>query len=246
MVLYPSAMRSKFILQFGISFKYLPYRLKQFSEIETLDFEACRVTNSGDAAYDAHNKSNYDYITENSVLEKQSQNYFHFLHCEGAHIPFHLDKNFNYVRDGTYEQEIAASLTVIKAYIQRLKDNDSYDNSVIVIMSDHAYYDDQYETPYLYLSRCNPILCIKGVNEDHEMLISDRSVSYIDLVDAFCDLLDGRQSTELFAEFEPGRTRTTLWQIYGQEYHMVEYETTGKAWEIDKFIPTGNIYDLKE
>lgn len=228
-----------------IKFRYLPYSLKQLSKIETLDFETCRITNSEYVRYPKANKKNYEHITENSILDKQSQNYFQFIHCDGSHAPYNLDKDLNIIEGGTEKQKTAASLTLIKAYLQRLKDNDAYDNSVIVIMSDHGFPSgNEPEQPYKNLDRLNPILFIKGINEKHEMLESDRSVSYMNLQDAFSDLLDGKQSTELFTELEPGRKRTVIWQVINKENHKVEYETTGSARDPRKFTPTGNVYDL--
>lgn len=228
-----------------ILYKYLPYGLKQHSKIETLDFDACRIINSEYDGYSWGNKRNYKRITENSILDKQDQNYFHFIHCEGSHLPYNMDKNLKTVEEGTYDQKVAAALTMVKAYLQRLKDNNAYDNSVIVIMADHGTYPENGEQqPLRSLSRLNPALFIKGINEKHMMLESDRTVSYADLNDAFCKLIDGKQSTELFAELEPGRVRTVLWLRPGKEDHKVEYSTTGTAREPDKFIPTGNVYDL--
>jgi len=231
-----------------IAFKYLPFELKNKSQIETLDFNTCKVTNSEYAVYSWGNWDNYGRIKENPVLDKDEKPYFQFIHCEGVHTPFNMDKDLNAIEEGTQDQKIAASLTIIKAYLQRLKDNDAYDNFVIVIMSDHGniYSMEDDEQPYLFLGRCNPILFIKGIGERHEMKHSDRPVSYVDLQDAFCELIDGKQSTELFANLEPGRTRTVLWHIWTEEYHMVEYATSGTAREARKFTPTGNVYDLEE
>lgn len=225
-----------------IKYKYLPYGLKQFANIETLDFNECQVTHLEYAAYFWDNVSNYKLITENSVLDKRRKNYFQFVHIAGAHPPYTLDKDLNIVEGGTTEEEeVAACLTMIKAYLQRLKDNDAYDNSVIVIMSDHGQNDDiDFDTPEGQFARCNPILLIKGFNEKHEMLESDRPVSYMDLQEAFCDLIDGKQSTELFENLEPGRTRmwVTAYGV-GRPGPDVIYNTTGKAWEFEKCIPTG-------
>lgn len=228
-----------------ISFKYLPYGLKQLSKIESLDFNTCRIVNSEYDAYTWGDVENYERITENSILDKQDNNYFQFIHAEGGHKPLNLDKDLNVIEGGTYRQKLEASLTLIKTYLQRLKDNDAYDNSVIVIMADHgrAYWSGQ---PKQQISRCNPVLFIKGINEKHGMLQSDSPVSYVDLQDAFFDLIDGKQSTELFVDLKQGRTRTIYWQTSKTSDHKIEYETTGKARELDKFTPTGNVYDLEE
>ena len=226
-------------------FKYLPYGLKQLP-LRTppyVNFELCRKPYSDIGSYQWETAKNYEYIAENSILDKQSNNYFQFVHCEGAHPPFDLDKNITTIEDGTYEQKMAASLTLVKAYLQRLKDNNAYDNSVIVIMADHGWdwdipVDEQSELDWHIIDRYRPALFIKGINEKHEMLVSDRSVSYLDLQDAFCDLVDGKQSTELFTEFEPGRTRTIFWNTLQYPDYMLEHSATGTTAEVEKFVLT--------
>lgn len=228
-----------------IMFKYLPYELKKLSKIETLDFNACKRTKIAAYSFSEGNLDNYKHITEINLLDKQRQNYFQLIHCNGAHPPFNLDKDLNYVEKGTEVQSVEASLTLVKAYLQRLKDNDAYDNSVIVIMADHGNNTDYAwaHEPVVAFSRCNPILFIKGINEKHEMLESDRPVSYADLQDAFSDLIDGKQSTELFLDLEQGRRRFWYTDYDLGKGRFVGYMTTGKAWEWEKCIPTGVVYD---
>ena len=198
---------------------------------------------------DINNLLVYPKIIYNDTLEKIDSNYFQFLHIEGAHPPFNQDKNVTPIDNGTYEQKIAASLTMIQAYIDRLKANDVYDNSVIVVMADHGYHAEGFPEElgeYGLLVRCNPIVLIKGFNEKHEMIESDIPISFADLQNAFKELISGTLSTELFSNIEYGRTRNMLWLIWGQEDHMVEFETDGMAREYEKFTPTGVIYDLKK
>lgn len=232
-----------------IRFKYLPYGMKQGSQIETLDFNACRMSQKQIEYYSWSNRVNHHTIRINNVLEQREKNCFQFVHVEGAHLNYDMDKYLNLIEGGTEKEKIAATLTLIKTYLQRLKENDAYDNSVIVIMADHGSNAQEgagellYEDPYWCLDRCNPVLLMKGYGEKHKMIKSDKPVSYMDLQDAFCGLVDGKHSSELFAELRQGRVRTALYE-YGRS--MVEYETTGKAWELEKFVPTGKVYDLEQ
>ena len=97
-----------------IKFKYLPYELKQFSGIETLDFNACKIMGVEEPWYTWGNWENYARIQENTILDRQDRNYFHFIHCEGVHTPYNMDKDLSGVTEGTQDQKIAASLTIIK------------------------------------------------------------------------------------------------------------------------------------
>jgi len=235
-----------------ILFKYLPYELKQFSDIETLNFDKCKKLESEYGGYWFGVTEVHSEIVSNPFLEKQGKNYFQFVHTDGAHPNFDRDKDLNLIKDGTYEQKMAAALTVTKAYLQRLKDNGTYDNSIIVILADHGYHDyDTYNDPNrlnseIVTQRFNPALFIKGINERHEMLVSDRCVSYADLEDAFCDLIDGKQSTELFVGLDPSRTRTLLWSSSGKLSYKVEFTFTGTIQHPKQLTATGNIYKVHD
>lgn len=221
-------------------FKFVPYTLKRFSNIESVDFKFGAIIRSD--AFSWKNDYFYKMVIENPEIEKQQRNTFQFIHTEGAHMPFIYDENVNKVEGGTsYNESIKATITTIKAYIDRLKTNGLYDNTTIIIIADHGNTDTGDEQDIDLLSRLNPILLIKGVNEKHELIRSDLPLIQTDLMDAYQQLLDGKQSTDLFTDIEKSRTRTVLTHI--NEYTFTEYTTDGKAREYDKFKPTGNVYE---
>ena len=220
-------------------FKYLPYAFKKASGIEWLDFSRCIDM------FDWRNDTMYSEF-KTVGISKTSGAQFRFIHAEGAHVPLDMDEDMNRIERGTYLQKTAATAKLIAAFIERLKENGVYDNSVIMIMADHGYQPAEGKPANYILSRFNPILLIKGEGEKHELLYSDKPVSYLDLPQAYNDLLDGRQSTELFPEAEYPRARTVIWYEIYREEHMVEYQTDGKATEWDKFHETGAVFDLKK
>lgn len=219
-------------------FKYLPYIFKGAVGIENLDF--------GRSLGDVFNWRNDVLYKElkNAPISKTSGAQFRFIHAEGAHVPLDMDESMERIEHGTYLQKTAATATLISAFIERLKEYGVYDNSVIIIMADHGYQPATGKPDNYILSRFNPILLIKGFDEKHELVYSDKPVSYLDLPQAYTDLLDGKQSSELFSDAAYPRTRTVIWyEIYSEE-HMVEYQTDGKATEWDKFKETGEVFDL--
>ena len=219
-----------------VLFKYLPYPLKKIARIEYLDFNRGKVQDNTNL-FTWADTVNYKLYKEESV-EKVDNKVFKFIHLEGAHVPFDLDKNLNRISNGTYYKKLEATLTVIEAYINNLKENGIYDNSVIIIMADHGYYIGNGSD-----GRQNPILFIKGVDEHHDMIRSDIPVSYTDLNDAYIDLLNDKKSTELFSDIPKNRERRLLWYRYLKENHMVEYVQTGKAWNEKTLKKTGKVFD---
>lgn len=219
-------------------FKYLPYAYKKASGIEKMDFgRTVEKFNWG-------NDTLYNEFKNIPEISGTAGAQFRFIHAEGAHVPLDMDENLNRIERGTYLQKTVATAKVIAAFIERLRESGVYDNSVIVIMADHGYQPAQNQPDNYILSRFNPILLIKGAGEKHDFTISDKPVSYFDLPQAYTELLDGKQSTELFPEASYPRTRTVIWYEIYKEEHMVEYETDGTATEWDRFRPTGNVFDL--
>lgn len=218
-----------------ILFKYLPYPLKKYSKIEYMNFNLCVDKFRGE------NVELFTTMKENPILEKEEGNVFHFIHTNGAHVPYMYDKNLNFIsqENGTYEQNVEATITLTKAYLERLKENEGYENSVIIIMADHGF-DKEYENN---LKRFNPLLLIKGEEENHDFIKSDIPITYFDLENAYTALLNGKKSTDLFKDIDKNRTRKMLWYKFTKEDHMVEYETEGTATDISKFKKTGNVYD---
>jgi len=218
-----------------VLFKYLPYYLKQYSKIDSLDFDTTR--NSGET-YDYTNPNVYNLLTNNEydVVENKV---FHLIHAHGGHAPFDLDENMNVIENGTYEQKLLATLKLINAYLNKLKANNVYDNSVIIIMSDHGY------NMRKHTGKQNPILYIKGINEHHSsMKVSDKAISHADLQNAYFDLLDGKSSRELFKDIGTQRERRYMLYRYTKEDHMYEYIQTGKAWDENTLVATGREFIL--
>lgn len=229
-----------------VFFKYLPYAYKKYSQIETADFNAAFECN--EAMYGFANLIVVPEYQNNPNLTTQSKPMFQFIHTEGAHTPWVFDENLNYIENGTYAQKIAGSVKMINLFIQRLKNNGAYDNSVIIVLADHGaptngICENEFDT---WMQRFNPILLIKGFDEHHELIVDfDLPVSYeLDLQNAYKELLDGKKSTELFLDVPKQRNRKVLWSVWTEQTHMVEYETDDKAWEWDKYRATGNVYDF--
>lgn len=222
-----------------IMFRYLPYNFKRYSQIESMDF------NGLVDKYIWDDRTIYGLIKDNPTLEKTSDRTFSFIHTEGAHIPFHYDKDLNIIQEnGTYEQKIEAVITMLNAYIERLKANGTYDNTVIVIMADHGNTDLNSADDMLV--RANPMFMMKGIEEHHEFSVSEKPLSYLDLTDVFGKLLDDKTAEESTADIPDKRERFFMWyRNFRLEDHIEEYVVEDKAWEWQKFKKTGNVYDLK-
>ncbi len=224
-------------------FRYLPYSLKKYSMIDTLNFKNALISKN-ELKFNNNTVQFSNYYTDNPLIKKE-KNEFKFIHLEGAHLPFTFDKDLNVIAYRSYLDEVEGCLTVTNRYLNYLKNNDIYNNSIIIIMADHGFAmnKDGEEIPQ---GRQNPILLIKGKNESHKkMIVSNKAISYDNLSDAYIDLLDGKKSKEIFSNISKKEKRRYMFYIFGKEKHMYEYETINKAWETEKMYKTGREFIRK-
>ncbi|MBR5662658.1 MAG: sulfatase-like hydrolase/transferase [Bacilli bacterium] len=222
-----------------VGYKYLPYCFKKYAKIENMDFNNSKdidYTNS----YSWDDIDNYKLIVNSNVTINENKQ-FKFIHVNGSHPPYNIDEELNRVeetKDG-YNKEVSASIKLMSSYIEMLKQNGVYDNSVIILLADHGYTGSKNT-----LNKVNPILLVKGLNEiNKKMIISDKKVSFLDLKEAYKELLNGKKSTDLFKDIAPDRIRTFIWYKFTKERKMVEYKLDGHAWNGEKAKKTGRKFN---
>ncbi len=218
-----------------ILFKYLPFPLKKYSKVETMDYSKCKIELNKDNDGEIYNWSNLKNYELFDKIQLQNNNYFQLVHIEGGHLPYDLNKNLESIDNGTYEDKLESTITIIDKYLTRIKESGQYDNTAIIILSDHGF------SGYDYTGRQNPILFIKGFNEKHDMQISDKKVSYADLTDIYNDLIDGKKTNQLLSNITKNRTRRYL--FYKNYDKMSEQILDGHAWETEKLKDTGKKYE---
>lgn len=220
-----------------MGFKYAPYDLKRFSFVNPNAFGKLKVSPEGETLFTESNTEFYDKVLHEEI-RYVDRKCFRFIHINGGHVPFIYDENVNIIENGTYEMNLQACLTITKAYLTKLKESDVYDNSVIIVMSDHGF-DEIKGTK----GRQNPFFCVKGINEKHEFETSDAPISYVDLQEAYQRLLSGADGGSIF-DWQSGdqRERRYLYYDYNEEDYIVEYIQPGKADDTDAIYETGNVY----
>lgn len=228
--------------------KYAPYFLKPYCWFNPDKINQQEMGAKGEELFIWTNKAFYEDVQNGEVTYVDGKR-FKLIHLMGAHVPFKYDQYMNEIDDADYFTCIESSMTVTMAYLDMLKEAGVYDNSVILVVSDHGYNisGDAVNTPQRDENpngRQHPILFVKGLNEKHEMKISGAPVSFGDLVEAYYKLMDGAMSDACFA-YEEGdeRERRYLLYKYLGEDHMVEYMQSGYAGDEDTLIPTGRVFD---
>lgn len=220
------------------NYTYLPFYFKKYYQYTDEDFKKLRKLDANFVMYSENDISFYNYIKENEIYLKDEKA-FKFIHIEGAHPPYKYDKNVKRINNATYDSGIEASITITDYYLNKLKESGIYDNSVIIVMSDHGYDGGRGQGK----DRQNPIFFVKGINEKHEMTYNDAPISYEDLQDAYVKLLDGADGGNIF-EYKEGDERERRFILFGShdKKHMYECILEGHASDSDSLHETGVTY----
>lgn len=230
-----------------VGYRYAPYWLKKYCVLKQAAFDEQLEAGegSGEITASMENRVFLDHLNAGGITVDDTENSFKFIHLEGAHSPYVYDAEVNIIDEsqGTYAQNMEASVTLAERYLSALKKSGTYDNTAIIVMSDHGFNRDidnadMGDNPFM--RQCG-LLLIKGVGETHDtMQISEAPVSYEDLQEAYRRLLDGAWSDTVFDCREgEHRDRRYLWYAVTDEDYLVEYQQTGYASDLSTMIPTG-------
>ena len=232
-----------------IGFRYAPFELKKKCTFKTAAFaELITVENISEKI----SSSELDHIFKGQldtagITTEDSSKKFKFIHLNGAHVPYIYDKEMNIINewDGTYEQSTQATLFGAMDYVEQLRESGAYDNTTIIVMSDHGFNGSLAQSGDATWMRQCAMLLVKGRNEHHDtMQISQAPISFEDLQEAYVRLLDGQQSDSVF-DWKEGdvRERRFLRYSFLDDSHMQEYMQTGYASDMDTMILTGREYN---
>lgn len=219
-------------------YRYAPFDLKRICFVNPNAFNTLKCLPEQYEVFTEWNTDFYADIRDGEVTEAEEKN-FKFIHIEGAHVPFRYNAEVEQIdtKEGTYEQNVEAAITIADCYLERMKEAGVYDNSIIMVMADHGY--DKEST----LARTCPLLLVKGKGEQHPLVSSSKPISYADLQEAYAELLSGAQGEEVFSKVQDTpRTRRYVHYEYNEDEHMWEYEQTGKARDTETLLPTGEEY----
>ena len=220
--------------------KYAPFDLKRYCyNLPQRLKEVHQILDENGNVVEIYDWNDYDYYRnlQNEKFDKIDEKLFKWIHIEGAHAGFHLDRNVDGIEHGTYKQKVEATGTIINLFLNKLKENDLYDNSIIMIMSDHGYADAEDGE-----GRQNPILLVKGLKENHDLELSDKSISQHDYMEMYERLLNGDKGNEVF-DWINGDERDRRYMIYGHKAYTEEYMQYGHASDMSTLIPTGKQYE---
>ena len=154
-----------------VAFNYSPHDLRKFFMVNADDFMQYRRSQSTSKPFSESNHAFYDAVTKNDgIVVGTEMNVFRFYHLRGTHPPARYGKDLEEVkgRKPTYVDESLGCLTLLKAFVDQLRNVGAYDVSTIIVMADHGNIGKSQ----------NPIFMVKNQYENHEFRVSDAKMSY--------------------------------------------------------------------
>lgn len=162
---------------------------------------------------DVNNQDFKDYINSFSSLYfldeltdfTNERNTYSFIGNDSTHQPVLLDStllksgtktdrfisNYPTNDDATYKHYsvFVAVLRAIGNWLDYLRANDVYDNTIIIIVSDHGFYLDTPDISHL-AAQCNPLFLYKDFNSNGELTFSDEFMTNADTLFLATESLD--------------------------------------------------------
>ncbi len=175
--------------QYASFYRVLPLFLKNRFSYTSEDFNwAMLSTKDGTEFYGVSPRSDANMLDRLQAKGlKVNQSYengcFRFIHTSGAHEPFKLDKNCDYSLTGTSKIDSAlGSVKLVSQYLKKLEEAGVYENSTIIITSDHGTCKSHRIEDNAELS-INPIMFYKpaGIGYDVPCVRSNAPVSHDDV-----------------------------------------------------------------
>jgi len=222
-----------------VGFKYAPYVIKSYTQVRPGELEEhlkkpenIRVINFDDTNVPFYKEClDYDF---NISQEKC----FKLIHLSAAHYPFEYTKDVELVTYSSYEDNMACSNTIIETYLNKLKDEGIYDNSIIFITADHGVGEDNDD-----YRRINPVLFVKGIGERHDrMQVNSAPISHDDFKSAYFRLLDGSDSARIFDWNEGDKRERRILFGHSLDSPLTEYIQTGEASDLTTLRESGITY----
>lgn len=173
-----------------VAFRYAPSALSRFFWIYTGDFDQWKHNVGSNEAFSTSNMIFYKYITSNSKRKgfrvSAEKPCFRMYHLNGVHPPYKLNENIQSVppEECSEEQQAVGVLKIVAEYLSRLKSVGIYDQTTVIVMSDHGY------IPHSTVEQ-SPLFLVKLAGASHPFDTSDLPLSYADLPEILVSALRG-------------------------------------------------------
>ncbi len=233
-------------------FRYSPHLLKQSVYNDEKWFFSTFLNNDALNFIPAVARDNLQYFTDELYVGSQPQPRYKFFHLVLPHLPIALDKDCTFIGKQTmskqaYRKQAECSLSLFAQFIDRLKSLGVYDNSLIVLSSDHGIHT-------VLSDSALAAQMIKFPNTSAGLEVSELLTSNLDIPATILDALeingfDNYGESILRMTDSANRQRVYRYHkwssaIARETYipQLENYTITGDAKNTDNWVDSGTIY----
>ncbi len=227
------------------AFNYAPHQLKARFLVYSGNFERLRKLEGDYTVYDATTEGFYKALKKHGLTFTEDNNAFRYYYTEGVHQSYTFNENMEPGVNLTYVDEAKGCLKIVRDYIRALRDADMYDNTAIIVYSDHS-------DGWRVNRGSNPLFMVKTFDNNEPFSVSDTAVSYEDLQATYSSIASEKiLPGSIWSDDIKNRTeRRFLWYqpSGGMEKRnylpaLREYVIRGFAGDPDSMYLTGNFYE---
>jgi len=163
-------------------YRYMPDGIKQTFNVNSEQYARIIKYPENTIAYS--NVDFYNRLVEDGLSLQEESKSFVFHHLSGCH-EFINDENCQRAQDVSRDQAIRGLFTLVEEFLDCLKEEGVYDNSTIIIMTDHGV-----------LYNGQPMFLIKRKNETHDVMQESKApITYDDIIPTLVDEIGGDGSS---------------------------------------------------
>ncbi len=179
---------------------------------------------------------------------------FRFIHMHGAHPPYIMTEEFQYIeyderRDDGYGSsgvsQAKGALKIVYEYIRQLKELGKYDDATIIITADHGYTERLSDKDGNMIDVSFPILFVKEPydNNDVQISISESPVCHADVIETIRSIIGTDVEARTLKDIEKMEERSRVLNVCSNELYekyeingnVRDYESWGLLYSNEKF-----------
>ena len=215
--------------------RFAPDYFKQYYWMNGTEFSDLKTLKDSDYnPYSDDNLNFYNGLVENGLNVTDGKR-FKFIHLIGTHHPYKINSKLEAIPATSSSDQVIDTaqgvLKIVSTYIDELKSNGVYDNSTIVLIADHGYYEPGVLT--------NPLVMIKRPNTDMPFTVSQAPVSHYDLHATIMSSInlnnDGKYGKSMF-DISPEENRERIFY----QYNLTEFSVDAKFRLIEWTVGSSN------
>ncbi len=187
------------------------------------------------------------------IVDDGSKGDFRFIHLLGSHWPMIMDENAELVglNNSDLDRQTLGSFRIVDEYISQMKELGVYDNSTIIVTSDHGYFDCGYDLDELERPT-SPIMFVKPSNPENPgkpMEISDVPITHGSFHPTVIEAVGGNYSkygTPALSQEDNDEPRYYYFTMHDgyTDHYILEYEITGPVSDFNNWHLTGKRWNV--